>query len=50
MISFDVVDDESITDDELYELAERIVAQIDPDPPVLVYDESSIDHLPGGAS
>lgn len=39
---FEVTDD-TITDEELYELADRIVTVIDPDPPVLVYDQATIE-------
>jgi hypothetical protein len=40
-LTFEVTDD-AITDDELYDLADRIVTDIDPDPPVLVYDGAAI--------
>lgn len=37
------VTDPAISDDDLAELAERMVAeQIDPDPPVLIWDGSEI--------
>ena len=36
VITFEV-DDDTVDDEELYELAERMVATLDPDPPVLVY-------------
>ena len=35
--TFEVTDD-AITNDDLYDLADRIVTLIDPDPPVLTYD------------
>lgn len=43
-IIFDV-DDETISSSDLYELAERIVAQIDPDPPVLTYHGVEIQRV-----
>lgn len=39
-ITFQV--DDGLTDQEVFELADRIVASIDPDPPVLTYEGSDI--------
>jgi hypothetical protein len=44
-IRFEVVDDCAMTDEELADLGDRIVAQqIDPDPPVLTFDGVEVEH------
>lgn len=43
ILRFEVDENAAITDDELHDLAERIVAQqIDPDPPILTWDGADV--------
>lgn len=42
---FEVDDAATITDPELYDLADRIVTDIDPDPPVLTFHEVVVETI-----
>jgi hypothetical protein len=46
LLAFRVDDDCDLSDADLHDLAERIVADIDPDPPVLTWDGPVVEGRP----